>query len=100
MGSLLGFGGRGTPRASGGAVALAVHEHVVRRVDDSVQYPLGHHWVWEQAVPVGRRSVRREHQGAPPSLTDQVVEIVRLRGRERAEGEIIEDEQPGPRPAP
>src|SRR6266542_1462071 len=84
-------------RALVGAVALALHEHVVGAVDQAVQDPLGHDRVGEQPIPVGRCPVAGQDHGAGlVALADQLEEVVAALGSELAQAEVVQDQQVEP----
>ena len=56
--------GAGAPsvRAPERAVALSLHQDIVRAVDKAVKGPLRHDWIGEERIPVLRGSVRYHHE--------------------------------------
>ncbi len=63
-------------------------------MSQAVQGGVGHHRVWKQRHPVLRRPVAGDYdRGLEVPLYHDLVEVLSLRGVERREAEVVDDEQ-------
>ena len=90
------FGSTGDPRR---AEAGPLHDNLMGAVGEAVEGAVGQDRIVEERDPLVHRPVARdEGRGAAAPLDEDVVDVARLLRRERAEPEVVEDEEIGRQP--